>query len=67
MERSKLPHIPRLNRAVRHSSPLKSLGIGRYSQNAMSAISLCNQLQFLLQILVIGVGDGALLLLSTRP
>lgn len=36
--------------------------IGRYSQDAMSAISLCNQFQFLLQMLVIGVSEGVVVL-----
>ena len=36
--------------------------IGRYSQDAMSAISLCNQFQFLLQMLVVGVSEGVVVL-----
>ena len=33
--------------------------LGRYSQEAMSGVSLCNQIQFLLQMLVGGAGEGA--------
>ena len=36
--------------------------LGRYSQNAMSGVSLCNQVQFLLQMLVEGAGEGAVVL-----
>lgn len=36
--------------------------IGRYSQDAMSAIALCNQFQFLLQMLVVGVSEGVVVL-----
>ena len=36
--------------------------LGRYSQNAMSGVSLCNQVQFLLQMLVQGAGEGAVVL-----
>ncbi len=36
--------------------------LGRYSQNAMSGVSLCNQIQFLLQMLVEGAGEGAVVL-----
>ncbi len=36
--------------------------IGRYSQDAMSAISICNQFQFLLQMLVVGVSEGVVVL-----
>jgi Na+-driven multidrug efflux pump len=36
--------------------------LGRYSQNAMSGVSLCNQVQFLLQMLVVGAGEGAVVL-----
>lgn len=36
--------------------------IGRYSQDAMSAISICNQFQFLLQMLVAGVSEGVVVL-----
>jgi len=36
--------------------------LGRYSQEAMSGVSLCNQIQFLLQMLVGGAGDGAVVL-----
>jgi len=36
--------------------------LGRYSQEAMSGVSLCNQIQFLLQMLVSGAGEGAVVL-----
>ena len=36
--------------------------LGRYSQDAMSGVSLCNQIQFLLQMLVTGAGEGAVVL-----
>lgn len=36
--------------------------LGRYSQDAMSGVSLCNQVQFLLQMLVEGAGEGAVVL-----
>ena len=36
--------------------------LGRYSQEAMSGVSLCNQIQFLLQMLVGGAGEGAVAL-----
>ena len=36
--------------------------IGRYSQTAMSGIALCNQFQFLLQMLVSGVSEGVVVL-----
>lgn len=36
--------------------------IGRYSQDAMSAVAICNQFQFLLQMLVVGVGEGVVVL-----
>lgn len=36
--------------------------LGRYSQEAMSGVSLCNQIQFLLQMLVGGTGEGAVVL-----
>lgn len=36
--------------------------IGRYSQEAMSGIALCNQFQFLLQMLVVGVSEGVVVL-----
>lgn len=36
--------------------------IGRYSQDAMSAIALCNQFQFFLQMLVSGVSEGIVVL-----
>lgn len=38
--------------------------LGRYSQDAMSGVSLCNQIQFLLQMLVGGAGEGAVVLAS---
>lgn len=36
--------------------------IGRYSQNALSGVSLCNQYQFFLQMLVVGVSEGIVVL-----
>ena len=36
--------------------------LGRYSQEAMSGVSLCNQIQFLLQMLAAGAGEGAVVL-----
>ncbi len=36
--------------------------IGRYSQDALSGVSLCNQFQFFLQMLVVGVGEGIVVL-----
>ena len=36
--------------------------LGRYSQNAMGGVSLCNQVQYLLQMLVVGAGEGAVVL-----
>lgn len=36
--------------------------LGRYSQDAMSGVSLCDQVQFLLQMLVEGAGEGAVVL-----
>ena len=36
--------------------------LGRYSQEAMSGINLCNQIQFLLQMLAAGAGEGAVVL-----
>lgn len=32
--------------------------LGRYSQDAMGGVSLCNQVQYLLQMLVVGAGEG---------
>ena len=32
--------------------------LGRYSQNAMSGVSLCNQVQFMLQMLVEGAAPN---------
>lgn len=39
-----------------------NLMIGQYSQQAMSAVSLCNQFQFFLQMLVTGVAEGVVVL-----
>lgn len=36
--------------------------LGRYSQQAMGGVSLCNQVQYLLQMLVVGAGEGAVVL-----
>ena len=41
---------------------MDTLMLGRYSQDAMSGVSLCNQVQFLLQMLVSGAGEGAVVL-----
>lgn len=41
---------------------MDTLMLGRYSQDAMSGVSLCNQVQFLLQMLVQGAGEGAVVL-----
>ena len=41
---------------------MDTLMLGRYSQNAMSGVSLCNQVQFMLQMLVEGAGEGAVVL-----
>ncbi|MBQ8586301.1 MAG: MATE family efflux transporter [Butyricicoccus sp.] len=36
--------------------------IARYSQDALAGVSLCNQIQFFLQMLVVGVGEGVVVL-----
>lgn len=36
--------------------------LGRFSQDALSGASLCNQLQFFLQMLVQGIGEGVVVL-----
>ncbi len=36
--------------------------LGRYSLIAMGGVSLCNQVQYLLQMLVVGAGEGAVVL-----
>ncbi len=41
---------------------MDTLMLGRYSQQAMSGVSLCNQIQFLLQMLVVGAGEGVVVL-----
>ena len=41
---------------------MDTMMLGRYSQDAMSGVSLCNQVQFLLQMLVVGAGEGAVVL-----
>lgn len=41
---------------------MDTIMLGRYSQNAMSGVSLCNQVQFMLQMLVVGAGEGAVVL-----
>ena len=43
---------------------MDTLMLGRYSQNAMGGVSLCNQIQFLLQMLVVGAGEGAVVMSS---
>ncbi|MDY3617988.1 MATE family efflux transporter [Agathobaculum sp.] len=39
-----------------------NLMLGAYSENALNGASLCNQVQFLLQMLVVGAGEGAVVL-----
>ena len=41
---------------------MDTLMLGRYSPNAMGGVSLCNQIQFLLQMLVVGAGEGAVVM-----
>lgn len=41
---------------------MDTLMLGRYAQNAMSGVSLCNQIQYLLQMLVVGAGEGVVVL-----
>lgn len=41
---------------------MDTIMLGRYSQNAMSGVSLCNQIQFLLQMLVVGAGEGVVVM-----
>lgn len=41
-----------------------NLMLGAYSENAMSGVALVNQIQFLLQMLVLGVGEGLVVLAS---
>lgn len=41
-----------------------NLMIGRYSQSAIGSIAICNQIQFFLQMLVSGVGEGVVVLCS---
>lgn len=41
---------------------MDTIMLGRYSQDAMSGVSLCNQVQFMLQMLVVGAGEGAVVL-----
>lgn len=36
--------------------------LGAYSETALSGAALCNQVQFLLQMLVVGAGEGAIVL-----
>lgn len=38
--------------------------LGGYSESALSGVALANQLQFLLQMLVMGVGEGVVILSS---
>lgn len=39
-----------------------NLMLGAYSEKALSGSALCNQIQFLLQMLVVGAGEGAVVL-----
>ena len=41
---------------------MDTLMLGRYSQDAMGGVSLCNQIQYLLQMLVVGAGEGAVVM-----
>lgn len=41
---------------------MDTIMLGRYSQEAMSGVSLCNQVQFLLQMLVSGAGEGVVVM-----
>ena len=41
---------------------MDTMMLGRYSQDAMGGVSLCNQVQFLLQMLVVGAGEGAVVM-----
>lgn len=41
---------------------MDTIMLGRYSQEAMSGVSLCNQIQFLLQMLVSGAGEGVVVM-----
>lgn len=41
-----------------------NLMLGAYSENAMSGAALVNQIQFLLQMLILGVGEGLVVLAS---
>lgn len=41
-----------------------SVMLGQYSEAALSGVSLVNQIQFLLQLLVTGVGEGAQIFIS---
>ena len=38
--------------------------LGNYSQEALSGVALANQVQFLLQMIVSGVGEGVVVLAS---
>lgn len=39
-----------------------SIMIGRYSQDALSGVAMVNQIQFLLQMMVMGIGNGIMVL-----
>ena len=41
---------------------MDTLMLGRYAQNAMGGVSLCNQIQYLLQILVFGACECVVVL-----
>lgn len=41
---------------------IDTMMLGQYSQEAMAGASLCNQIQYLLQMLVVGAGEGAVVL-----
>ena len=38
--------------------------LGGYSETALSGVALCNQIQFLLQMIVMGIGEGMVVLAS---
>ncbi|MBQ8144274.1 MAG: MATE family efflux transporter [Butyricicoccus sp.] len=52
-----------LQNLLTHSVNLAdNIMIARYSQDALAGVSLCNQIQFFLQMLVVGVGEGVVVL-----
>lgn len=54
-----------LQNVITHSVNLAdNIMLGAYSENALSGVALANQIQFLLQMLVMGIGDGIVVLAS---